>query len=190
MVDVSRAASVMLIRHRTRHGAIHDESRHCDRKCGQSRISSRRIADRQLRRNSCSDFDQLKAAGLHLTGVLAEHGGLWESVARSRGPSATYCVFWLLAIPRWRWCVRCTRRCSPFGSLTLRLRRCLRPVGTPSVSRSRRRLSKGNGGGRSPPNPVVGVTFSKRKRVRGPIPTDTASPDRSISAAAQGSPPS
>jgi len=44
-------------------------------------------ADRQLRRElDSADFDQLKAAGLHLTGVLAEHGGLWESVARSTRP--------------------------------------------------------------------------------------------------------
>jgi alkylation response protein AidB-like acyl-CoA dehydrogenase len=43
--------------------------------------------NRQLRRELISaDFDQLKAAGLHLTGVLAEHGGLWESVAHSTRP--------------------------------------------------------------------------------------------------------
>lgn len=43
--------------------------------------------ERQQRRElSASDFDQLKAAGLHLTGVLAEHGGLWESLSRSTRP--------------------------------------------------------------------------------------------------------
>lgn len=40
--------------------------------------------ERQTRRELVTaDFDQLKAAGLHLTGVLAEHGGLWESVSQS-----------------------------------------------------------------------------------------------------------
>jgi alkylation response protein AidB-like acyl-CoA dehydrogenase len=40
--------------------------------------------ERQVRRDLVrSDFDQLKEAGLHLTGVLAEQGGLWESVAQS-----------------------------------------------------------------------------------------------------------
>lgn len=33
-----------------------------------------------------SDFDQLKEAGLHLTGVLAHQGGLWESVSQSTRP--------------------------------------------------------------------------------------------------------
>jgi alkylation response protein AidB-like acyl-CoA dehydrogenase len=43
--------------------------------------------ERQVRRElAAADFDQLRAAGLHLTGVLAEHGGLWESVARSSRP--------------------------------------------------------------------------------------------------------
>jgi alkylation response protein AidB-like acyl-CoA dehydrogenase len=43
--------------------------------------------DRQRRRELVlADFDQLKAAGLHLMGVLAEHGGLWESVAQSTRP--------------------------------------------------------------------------------------------------------
>jgi alkylation response protein AidB-like acyl-CoA dehydrogenase len=43
--------------------------------------------ERQHRRElSVSDFDQLKAAGLHLTGVLAEQGGLWESLSQSTHP--------------------------------------------------------------------------------------------------------
>jgi alkylation response protein AidB-like acyl-CoA dehydrogenase len=33
-----------------------------------------------------ADFEQLKAAGLHLTGVLSEQGGLWESVSHSTRP--------------------------------------------------------------------------------------------------------
>ena len=38
--------------------------------------------ERQLRRELvASDFDQLKEAGFHLTGVLAESGGLWESTS-------------------------------------------------------------------------------------------------------------
>lgn len=41
----------------------------------------------QVRRElAAADFDKLKAAGLHLTGVLAQHGGLWESVPRSTRP--------------------------------------------------------------------------------------------------------
>ncbi len=44
-------------------------------------------AERQRRRElSAADFDQLREAGLHLTGALAEHGGLWEDVARSTRP--------------------------------------------------------------------------------------------------------
>jgi alkylation response protein AidB-like acyl-CoA dehydrogenase len=43
--------------------------------------------ERQRRRELVkSDFDQLKEAGLHLTGVLAEHGGMWESVSQSTRP--------------------------------------------------------------------------------------------------------
>jgi alkylation response protein AidB-like acyl-CoA dehydrogenase len=43
--------------------------------------------ERQLRRELVrADFDRLRSAGLHLTGVLAEHGGLWESVTRSTRP--------------------------------------------------------------------------------------------------------
>jgi alkylation response protein AidB-like acyl-CoA dehydrogenase len=39
---------------------------------------------RQQRRElDPSDFDQLKAAGVHLAGVLAEHGGLWKSTSQS-----------------------------------------------------------------------------------------------------------
>ncbi len=46
-------------------------------------------SERQRRRELVvSDFDQLKTAGFHLTGVLAEHGGLWESVQKS---SRTIC---------------------------------------------------------------------------------------------------
>jgi hypothetical protein len=46
--------------------------------------------NRQLRKELvAADFDQLTAAGLHLTGVLAEHGGLWESVERSTRPVCT-----------------------------------------------------------------------------------------------------
>jgi alkylation response protein AidB-like acyl-CoA dehydrogenase len=44
-------------------------------------------SERQTRRAlDRADFNQLKAAGLHLIGVLAEHGGLWESVERSTRP--------------------------------------------------------------------------------------------------------
>ena len=40
--------------------------------------------DRQKRRGlERADFDDLVAAGFHLTGVLAEQGGLWESVPES-----------------------------------------------------------------------------------------------------------
>jgi alkylation response protein AidB-like acyl-CoA dehydrogenase len=47
----------------------------------------RERGERQLRRElAVADFDKLKAAGLHLTGVLAEHGGLWEDVTRSTRP--------------------------------------------------------------------------------------------------------
>jgi alkylation response protein AidB-like acyl-CoA dehydrogenase len=43
--------------------------------------------ERQLRRElHAADFDQLREAGLYLTGVLAEHGGLWESVSLSTRP--------------------------------------------------------------------------------------------------------
>src|SRR5688500_514645 len=43
--------------------------------------------ERQTRRELDSgDFEQLSAAGLHLTGVLAEHGGLWKNVAESARP--------------------------------------------------------------------------------------------------------
>jgi alkylation response protein AidB-like acyl-CoA dehydrogenase len=43
--------------------------------------------ERQRRRElSAADFDELKAASLHLTGALAEHGGLWEDTARSTRP--------------------------------------------------------------------------------------------------------
>lgn len=43
--------------------------------------------ERQRRRElDAADFDQLREAGLHLTGALAEHGGLWEDVARSTRP--------------------------------------------------------------------------------------------------------
>lgn len=43
--------------------------------------------ERQLRRELvAADFDQLKAAGFLLTGVLAEHGGLWESITASTRP--------------------------------------------------------------------------------------------------------
>lgn len=43
--------------------------------------------ERQQRRElSTSDFDLLKAAGVHLTGALAEHGGLWESLSQSTRP--------------------------------------------------------------------------------------------------------
>lgn len=43
--------------------------------------------ERQQRRElSASDFDLLKSAGLHLTGVLAEHGGLWKSLSQSTRP--------------------------------------------------------------------------------------------------------
>lgn len=46
-------------------------------------------ASRQLRRELVTaDFDRLRAAGLHLTGVLADQGGLWESVAQSTRPIA------------------------------------------------------------------------------------------------------
>lgn len=45
-----------------------------------------RIERQQRRELVTADFDQLQEAGLHLTGVLAEHGGLWESVARSTRP--------------------------------------------------------------------------------------------------------
>lgn len=42
---------------------------------------------RQQRRElQSSDFDQLKSAGVHLTGVLAEHGGLWQSTSQSTRP--------------------------------------------------------------------------------------------------------
>ena len=45
--------------------------------------------ERQRRRELVvSDFDQLTTAGFHLTGVLAEHGGLWKSVQQS---SRTIC---------------------------------------------------------------------------------------------------
>lgn len=45
--------------------------------------------ERQRRRElDTADFEQLKTAGFHLTGVLAEHGGLWESVQKS---SRTIC---------------------------------------------------------------------------------------------------
>lgn len=40
--------------------------------------------ERQTRRELVmADFDQLKEAGLHLTGVLTDHGGMWESVSQS-----------------------------------------------------------------------------------------------------------
>ena len=40
--------------------------------------------ERQTRRELVmADFDQLKAAGLPLTGVLADHGGMWKSVSQS-----------------------------------------------------------------------------------------------------------
>jgi alkylation response protein AidB-like acyl-CoA dehydrogenase len=45
---------------------------------------ARERGQRQRRRElAAADFDQLQAAGLHLTGVLSEHGGLWESVPAS-----------------------------------------------------------------------------------------------------------
>jgi alkylation response protein AidB-like acyl-CoA dehydrogenase len=48
---------------------------------------ARERSERQLRRELVvADFEQLKAAGLHLTGVLAEDGGLWESISRSTRP--------------------------------------------------------------------------------------------------------
>jgi alkylation response protein AidB-like acyl-CoA dehydrogenase len=40
--------------------------------------------ERQTRRELVmADFDQLKEAGLHLSGVLTDHGGMWESVSQS-----------------------------------------------------------------------------------------------------------
>lgn len=46
--------------------------------------------NRQVRRElDRADFDQLTDAGLHLTGVLAEHGGLWQSAAQSTRPICT-----------------------------------------------------------------------------------------------------
>jgi alkylation response protein AidB-like acyl-CoA dehydrogenase len=44
-------------------------------------------SERQRRRELVSaDFDQLKEAGLHLTGALAEHGGLWHDLSQSTRP--------------------------------------------------------------------------------------------------------
>lgn len=51
---------------------------------GVSAQFSQERRERQLRRELVmSDFDQLKEAGLHLTGVLAHQGGMWESVSQS-----------------------------------------------------------------------------------------------------------
>lgn len=48
---------------------------------------ARERRERQTRRElDPADFDQLKDAGLHLTGVLAEQGGMWESVSQSTRP--------------------------------------------------------------------------------------------------------
>lgn len=51
-----------------------------------SQFAQERV-ERQKRRDlKKDDFDALVSAGFHLTGVLAEHGGLWQSLSQSVRP--------------------------------------------------------------------------------------------------------